>query len=112
MISKLRLFFVFITCFIAVHASSQTKVTDLVCEYMHNPIGIDIEKPRLSWKLISDKHNIFQKAYEIKVAYSEKDLKANKNLLWHSGKVESSASIHVQYQGQPIPSFKVMISYS
>ena len=106
MICRLRLFFVFITCFIAVYASSQTKVTDLVCEYMHNPIGIDIKTPRLSWKLISDKHNISQKAYEIKVAYSEKDLKANKNLLWHSGKIESSASIHVQYQGRPIPSFK------
>lgn len=106
MIYKLRLFFVFITCFIAVHASSQTKVTDLVCEYMHNPIGIDIEKPRLSWKLISDKRNISQEAYEIKVAYSEKDLKANKNLLWHSGKIKSASSIHVQYQGQPISSFK------
>jgi hypothetical protein len=27
------------------------EVTDLRCEYLKAPLGIDVEKPRLSWKL-------------------------------------------------------------
>ena len=28
------------------------EVLDLRCEYLKNPQGIDVEKPRLSWKLV------------------------------------------------------------
>jgi alpha-L-rhamnosidase len=49
-------------------AIGQTEVVKLVCEYYANPIGIDIEKPRISWQLLSDKENITQSANEIRVA--------------------------------------------
>jgi alpha-L-rhamnosidase len=58
-----------------------TEITDLVCEYQTNPIGIDITNPRLSWKIVSDKQNVLQTAYEIRVANSPANLsKKNKQI--------------------------------
>ena len=60
----LVLFLVGITS--GVHA--KLKVSETICEYSTNPIGIDVENPRLSWKLISDKQDVLQTAYEIRLA--------------------------------------------
>lgn len=84
---------------------AKTKLEKLVCEYHVNPIGIDIEKPRLSWKLVSDKNNVLQKAYEIRVAHSPKKLNG-KNLIWSSGKVDSDQSVNVVYGGPALNSMQ------
>ncbi|MDZ7371065.1 MAG: glycoside hydrolase family 78 protein [candidate division KSB1 bacterium] len=70
-----------------------------------NPIGIDVEKPRLSWKIQSDRpdrRNIRQKAYEIRVAASPEELASGKRLVWQTGKIMSDQSVHVGYRG-PAP---------
>lgn len=78
---------------------------NLRCEYLENPIGIDVERPRLSWQLRSLARNQVQTAYRILVA-SDKGKLDNNNVgdLWDSGKVESSQSMHVEYQGRPLSS--------
>ncbi len=53
------------------------KATDLKCESLINPIGIDVKKPRLSW---TSEGAVKQTAYRI-VAVSD-----NKTV-WDSGKV-------------------------
>lgn len=80
------------------------EVSGLVTEYRKNPIGIDVTVPRFSWKLKSDKRDISQRAYEIKVANSITDLKAGRNLIWHSGKISSDQSVNVPYAGSPLTS--------
>ncbi len=80
------------------------KISELVSEYHRNPIGIDIDSPRLSWKLVCDENNILQTGYRIKCAASEDDLLEEKNLLWDSGKVESDQSIHQKYKGTALKS--------
>ena len=78
---------------------SQVQVTNPVCEYKNNPIGIDVKKPRLSWQLLSDAQNVLQTAYEIRVADSPGNL-ANKNRqFWSTGRVESENSVNVEYLG-------------
>jgi alpha-L-rhamnosidase len=77
----------------------ESKVRYLTCEYQVNPLGIDVEKPRLSWKIVSDKENILQAAYEIRVADSEQGLESNTNLVWSSGKVLTGESVNVEYNG-------------
>jgi len=79
-------------------------VEDLVCEYTKNPIGIDVKKPRLSWKLQSNKRNVMQTAYEIKVATTEKSLQSKEQLLWGTGKVSTDQSLYVQYNGPALNS--------
>ncbi|WP_303917815.1 glycoside hydrolase family 78 protein [Draconibacterium sediminis] len=78
---------------------AKTGVEKLVCEYHENPVGIDVEQPRLSWQLYSDQQNVVQSAYEIRVAGSVKDLASKSKQLWNSGKVESDKSVNVVYDG-------------
>jgi alpha-L-rhamnosidase len=76
-------------------AGAQILVNELVCEYHTNPIGIDVQKPRLSWKIVSDKQNVLQSAYEITVT----DQSPKGKVIWNSGKVVSDKSVNVEYGG-------------
>src|ERR1700745_3636821 len=74
---------------------AQVKVSNLLCENLSNPIGLDVAQPRLSWQLVSDKRDVMQTAYEIKVM-------SGKFVIWNSGKVSSDSSVHVVYKGSPL----------
>jgi len=72
-------------------------------------MGIDGEKPRLSWKIEERSQKAIargqkQTAFQILVASSEELLKKDKGDLWNSGKVASDQSIQVEYQGKPLES--------
>ena len=87
-------------------ASGQTPspVEGLRCEYLVNPLGIDVEKPRLSWALVSGPREHGQSAYQILVASSPENLQRNEGDLWNSGKVGSSRTTFVVYDGRPLAS--------
>jgi alpha-L-rhamnosidase len=78
--------------------------TQLRCEYLTNPPGIDVAHPRLTWRVESPGRAQSQSAYQILVASSEEKLAANEGDLWDSGKVVSAQSIHVAYAGQTLTS--------
>ena len=84
--------------------AASTEVTQLRCEQLADPLGIDVTQPRLSWQLASDQRGTSQSAYEILVASSEAKLKPGTADLWESGKVVSAQSIHVRYAGKPLTS--------
>ncbi len=72
------------------------------CDYLTNPLGIDIARPRLSWILHSaqpDRRAQRQSAYQILVASTEDRLRAGQGDLWDSGRVETDQSVHVAYAG-------------
>jgi alpha-L-rhamnosidase len=60
------------------HFSCSKKTADislvaLKCEYLTNPLGIDVMTPRLSWKAMAASGDVFnqrQQAYQILVASS------------------------------------------
>jgi alpha-L-rhamnosidase len=79
-------------------------LTDLQCEYQQNPLGLDVHKPRLGWKLVSTRRDERQSAYHVVVASDEAKLLAGKGDLWDSGKVASDESVHVVYAGAPLKS--------
>src|SRR5665648_87928 len=83
-------------------AAPKTEVKELICEYHTNPIGIDIQSPRLSWQIGSDENNFLQTAYEIKVT----DQTAKGKLIWTSGKVNSAQSVNVVYGGPALKSMQ------
>lgn len=76
----------------------------LRCEYLDNPLGIDVTSPRLSWKVVSGKRGDCQTAYRILVASSAELLKKDRGDLWDSGRVPSDRSIQVEYAGKPLES--------
>jgi hypothetical protein len=81
--------------------------SDLRCEYLVNPLGIDAARPRLSWKATAVRtadRGLAQSAFQIQVADDADKLKAGIGNLWDSEKVESDQSIHVPYGGKPLES--------
>ena len=75
------------------------KPEKLECESLVTPLGMDAEKPTLSWQLRDTRDGAKQTAYEVQVASSAANLAAGKADVWDSGKVESSDSIGVTYGG-------------
>ncbi len=85
--------------------NSSIEVSHLRTEYMTNPLGIDVARPRLSWQLHSDRRGARQTAYRILAAATEDSLvETGHDLLWDSGKVPSDQSTHVEYAGPPLRS--------
>ncbi len=87
-----------------VFASNNDEVLDLTCEYHTNPIGIDIERPRLSWRIKTNRNNWKQTAYEIRFAQEIGDFESNKKLLWSTEKVKSNQSVNNEYDGPALRS--------
>ena len=48
-------------------AKLSTAPIHLSCDSLHNPLGIDVTNPRLSWQMPAVKRGIHQTAYEILV---------------------------------------------
>jgi len=76
----------------------------LRCEYLSNPLGIDILQPRLSWQLASDRRGQAQSAYRILVADSPDHLASQQGNLWDSGRAASRQTCHIPYAGVPVTS--------
>lgn len=79
---------------------NQVCVASLSCEYLENPVGIDIHSPRLGWKLVSERRGVMQQAYQVQVAHSEN----GDGPVWDSGKVLSGDSVGVGYAGPNLES--------
>ena len=77
---------------------------DLQCEYLQNPLGVDIQQPRLSWKMGTTAAIRGQKqsAYQIIVATTQALLDADKGDLWDSGRITSTESVNVVYGGKSL----------
>ncbi len=76
----------------------------LKCEFMREPLGIDVTSPRLSWQLQDDRRGAAQTAYQIRIATSLAQLKQGGSLLWDSGRITSSESVNVVYVGPAVSS--------
>ncbi|MGI5935998.1 MAG: family 78 glycoside hydrolase catalytic domain [Oscillospiraceae bacterium] len=59
------------------------RPVNLKCEYVKEPLGLDIKEPRLSWEVVSDVRGMEQTAYRVEIF-------RDGTKVWDSGKVESS----------------------
>lgn len=76
--------------------------TDLQCEYLDNPLGVDCPSPRFTWKISSSE--IAQSAFQIMVSTDSAQLSHNKAEMWDSGKIDSDSCL-ITYKGQPLQPF-------
>ena len=86
--------------------STDVSVADLRCEYLTNPLGIDAQYPRFTWKLVDSKKTRGQKqtAYQIVVTSDSRDGSTTPAALWDSGKVTSRTSVNNVYAGAALRS--------
>ena len=91
-----------IVCFVAIcfplFPQLNVELYDLKTEYQTRPIGIDITKPRFSWKLKtnSSRRGLNQEAYQLLVRDQ------NNEVIWDSGRIRSNQSHAIQYQGKAL----------
>ena len=76
-------------------------VEDMRCEYLVNPVGVDVLHPRFSWIITGRSRGILQSAYRIVVT---KETSRGEKKVWDSGKVQSNQVAGIVYQGLPLES--------
>ena len=82
---------------------ASARVVDLRCEYLRDPLGLDVPRPRLSWRLEPadpSARGLRQAAWHVRVSSSP----GGGGDLWDSGEVESDATAFVVYGGRPLRS--------
>lgn len=85
-------------------AYGRAEVYDLLCENLHEPLGIDTTVPHFSWKHRLTHAGQRQTAYELQVGSDAAALVTGQADLWSSGKVPSAEQVLVAYGGQPLTS--------
>jgi len=85
-------------------AAAAIAVTGLRCEYAVSPMGIDVPRPRLYWRVQSPERGARQTAWRVLVSSSPEFLAADRGDLWDSGRVASDESAHIPYAGSPLAS--------
>ena len=73
------------------------SVGSLRVENLDQPLGIDTAEPRFSWRIISDKKDVRQTAYQLIV-------RDDKGEVWNTGKVESDQQLWIPYAGKKLQS--------
>lgn len=76
-----------------------TQVIDLRIEQLTNPLGLDIDIPRFSWRILNAQRGTKQTAYQILVATTPDLLDKDSADVWNSGLVQTDTSIWIDYQG-------------
>ncbi len=87
----------------APHAS--LAVEDLRCEYLTNPLGLDVREPRLSWKSAATDpgtRGLKQTGYQVVAASTMELLLKDIGDLWDTGGVLSDQSLNLDYGGHPL----------
>ncbi|MDD4821294.1 MAG: alpha-L-rhamnosidase N-terminal domain-containing protein, partial [Bacteroidales bacterium] len=77
---------------------AKVAIDDLKCEYLNNPIGIDVQNPRFTWVIKGSEGGYLQDSYQLCIATSPQSLHAGSPDVWNSGKVKSTSN-RVVYSG-------------
>lgn len=77
---------------------------NLKCEYLLNPIGIDVSTPRLHWQMLDNREGALQTAYQVIVGTDSVQVAAGKGNSWDTEKI-SGANRLVSYQGKALQPF-------
>lgn len=104
MIARLLCFFFALILFSCKEQPANIDINRLRCEYLQNPLGIDVTEPRLSWELLSDERAKSQSAYQVLVAGDSGMLTEDKADIWDSKKVKSNQTNQVKYRGKALES--------
>jgi alpha-L-rhamnosidase len=86
--------------------STSIAIENLRCEYLINPLEIDVLRPRLSWELKSKEKSQNQIAYQVLVASDSMELSRNLPDIWDSGRVKSNKTDQIVFEGKELQSLR------
>jgi len=96
--------FLLIFLFLARTTSAQngpSAPVGLRCEYLTDPLGVDVRAPRFFWTLDHASRGQSQTAFQVLVSTSPDCAKGE---MWDSGKAVSAETTQVVYRGKPLDS--------
>ncbi|MDR2027822.1 MAG: glycoside hydrolase family 78 protein [Prevotellaceae bacterium] len=102
--------FLVLSVYMTVTACSQSsdrfEAIELQCEYQTEPVGIGVSAPRFGWTVFDPAYTEGQSqtAYNILVASSPDILTEAEADVWNSGRVNSSQSVLVPFEGKKLKS--------
>jgi len=76
----------------------------LRCEYLENPLGVDVPHPRFTWMLNDSRYGAVQTAYQVVVGTDSVAVASGSGRMWNSGKVGSDQML-VRYAGKELRPF-------
>ena len=89
---------------IALGASGKPSApVELLVNGVSNPLAIDRDATRFTWRSVDDNRGESQTAYQILVSSNPDLLAAGKGDCWDSSRVDSDKSASVEYVGKPLP---------
>jgi len=83
------------------------KIINTKVENMTAAFGIDVKKPRFSWRIKSDESAVCQTEYRIIVSENPDEIQNGKGGVWDSGAIKSDVCFEVRYNGAPLKSRSV-----
>ena len=89
-----------------VYGSQKTTafyLSELKCENLINPLGIDNVTPHFSWKLKGNGWKGGQTYYEIQVASDSILLTQDRADLWNTGKLKSNVVLYLSFYNSYFP---------
>lgn len=107
MLSKFLKASIFLFCSLPVlpsMAQSAPILTGLKTEYLENPIGLDSQNPRFTWKMTNNEQGAKQSSYRILVSTDSVALRNNQGKLWNTGWIKSETNLAF-YSGQLLKPF-------
>lgn len=104
--SKKILLLVLSNFLVSLLVKAEINPRNLTCEYLLDPVGIEIRNPRLSWQLTSKENGQFQSSYRIIVSSNIKLLQKDIGDIWDTRKTNSDESVNINYKGAPLESGK------
>ena len=78
--------------------------SDLKCDYLENPVGIDNPFPRLTWQIDDDSPGAIQSAFSILVGTDSLEVENGEGSMWHTKKIHSQQQL-VSYAGAALQPF-------
>jgi alpha-L-rhamnosidase len=90
--------------FVDFQSFSQMQITNLKCEHLQNPIGLDEPHPRFTWQIQSEQPGYLQDAFQLVVGTDNEKVASGTGNVWESGSVNSS-TIPAVYNGPDLQPF-------
>lgn len=88
----------------AILGNTPCRVGALKCEYLVNPLGIDVPSPRFTWQLADARQGAKQKAYQVLVNTDSLALSKDIASEWNTGQKPTAQTL-VSYQGKALQAF-------
>ncbi len=88
-------------------ASAALAPVNLRVEWLRDPLGVEAEKPRLSWRVEESDEAVRgqkQTKYRVLVAASAETLAKDSGDVWDSGEVASDETLNIEFAGKPLAS--------